>query len=77
MSPKLPRPTGPELIRALLRAGWYRDHQTGSHVFLRHPDRPGVTVNVPYHAGRVIKPTILSRILDQTGLTADELRDLL
>ncbi|MCL4467167.1 MAG: type II toxin-antitoxin system HicA family toxin [Chloroflexi bacterium] len=76
MSPRLPRVTATELLRALQRAGWYRDHQTGSHVFLRHEARPG-TLNVPFHAGRVIKPAILERILEVAGLSADELRRLL
>ena len=76
MSPKLPRITARELLRALHRAGWAEDHQTGSHLFLRHPSRPGTAI-VPIHARVVIKPKTLQSILDQAGLSVDELRDLL
>ena len=76
MGPRLPRVTATELVRALQHAGWYRDHQTGSHIFLRHPVKLG-TVNVPFHAGRIIKPASLQRILETAGLTVDELRELL
>lgn len=76
MSPRFPRVTAAQLLRALQHAGWYRDHQTGSHVFLRHETLPG-TINVPFHAGKVIKPSILGHILDYAGLNAEELRRLM
>lgn len=76
MSPKLPRITAAELLRALFRDGWYRAHQVGSHLALRHDGRPG-KVTVPVHAGAILAPKTLQSILDQTGLTADQLRDLL
>ncbi len=76
MSPRLPRITATQLIRALHRAGWADNRQTGSHLFLRHPDRPG-TVVVPVHARKAIKPRTLQSIFDQAGLSADELSDLL
>ena len=34
--PKLPRISAKKVLRALLRAGFYIHHQTGSHVNLRH-----------------------------------------
>jgi predicted RNA binding protein YcfA (HicA-like mRNA interferase family) len=76
VSPKSPRITAAQLLRALRRDGWYPDHQTGSHQFLRHPSRPG-TVVVAVHAGRIIKPKTLQSILEQAGLSADDLRKLL
>jgi predicted RNA binding protein YcfA (HicA-like mRNA interferase family) len=76
MSAKLPRITATQLVRALHRAGWDDHHQTGSHLFLRHPSRLG-TVVVPIHARKIIKPKVLQSILEQAGLSADELRDLL
>lgn len=76
MTPKLPRVTAAELLRALYRNGWREVRQSGSHLMLEHPARPGY-VTVAVHAGRVILPKTLSRILDQAGLTADELRGLL
>jgi predicted RNA binding protein YcfA (HicA-like mRNA interferase family) len=77
VSPKLPRVTAAEVLRALGRVGWYVDHQKGSHVYLRHADRPGMRVTVADHVGETIAPKTLQSILEQAGLTADELRRLL
>jgi predicted RNA binding protein YcfA (HicA-like mRNA interferase family) len=77
MSPKLPRITGREVLRALRRAGWVEDRQEGSHVVLRHGDRPGRRVTVAVHAGETLKPKTLSSILDQAGLSIDAFRELL
>ncbi len=74
--PRLPRVTAADLLRALRRDGWEIDRQRGSHVQLVHSTKPGL-VTVPSHAGRTIPLGTLRRILDQAGLTADELRDLL
>jgi predicted RNA binding protein YcfA (HicA-like mRNA interferase family) len=76
MSPKLPRITARDLVRALRRAGWYDDRQVGSHLTLRHPNRPGA-VQVPMHVGDVLAPKTLQSALDQAGMTTDELRELL
>ena len=76
MSPKLPRVTGGELVRALERDAWYRTRQHGSHVVMRHPAKPGRAV-VPVHAGRTLPPGIVARTLQDAGLTLEELRRLL
>jgi predicted RNA binding protein YcfA (HicA-like mRNA interferase family) len=76
VSPKLPRITAQELIRALHKAGWYDDHQTGSHLTLMHPTKQGRVV-VPMHRGKDLKLGTLSSILDDAALTADDLRRLL
>ncbi|MER3486297.1 MAG: hypothetical protein C4345_10310 [Chloroflexota bacterium] len=76
MGERLPRITATELVRALQRAGWQVARQRGSHLSLIHPGKRG-TVIVPVHAGRIIKPRTLLTILQQAGLTADELRALL
>jgi len=34
-------------------------------------------VTVPVHAGAILKPKTLLSILDQAGITVEELRDLL
>lgn len=76
MSPKLPRITATDLLRVLHRNGWVDVRQRGSHLKLQHPARPGTLV-VPVHAGAIIKPKTLQTILDQVGLDADELIELL
>jgi predicted RNA binding protein YcfA (HicA-like mRNA interferase family) len=65
-----------QLIRALERAGFFVHHIRGSHHYLRHPDKPGILVTVPYHS-RDLKRGTLRAILRQAGLTPDQLRDLL
>ena len=45
--PKLPRVTSRKLIATLLREGFLRDRQRGSHVILRHSD--GRRAIVPMH----------------------------
>jgi predicted RNA binding protein YcfA (HicA-like mRNA interferase family) len=65
-----------QLIRALERAGFFVHHTRGSHYYLRHPDKPGILVTIPYH-NRDLKLGTLRSILRQAGLTVDELHDLL
>ncbi len=76
MSGRLPRATGPAVIRALERGGWIRIRTTGGHAHLKHPDRSGL-VTVGTHAGEIIPPGTMKSILRQSGLTANELKDLL
>jgi predicted RNA binding protein YcfA (HicA-like mRNA interferase family) len=77
LSPKSPRITARQVVQALRRVGWYQHHQEGAHVFLRHPDRPGMRVTVAMHAGETIKPRTLKSILEQAGLTVDDFIELL
>ncbi len=74
--PRLPRITAGELLRALRGDGWEVSRQSGSHHILRHPTKKGAVV-VPYHGGRDLRTGTLASIIDQAGLTADDLRRLL
>lgn len=76
MAERLPRVTAAELLRALERDGWVRVRQKGSHVRLHHPNRSG-KVTVAVHAGKVVKPGTLRGILEQAGLSAERLKELL
>ena len=76
MSERLPRITATDLLQALRRAGWMPVRQTGAHLVLHHPDRPGRIV-LPMHTRKTIPPGTLSSILKEAGLTADDLRRLL
>ncbi|MGH9110134.1 MAG: type II toxin-antitoxin system HicA family toxin [Acidimicrobiales bacterium] len=71
--PQVPRCTGRQVVRALLKLGWVVATQRGSHVQLMHPTRGG-RVTVPVHSGETLGPGLLRSILSQAGLTADELR---
>lgn len=59
-----------EVIRVLLRLGWERVGQEGSHVKLTLPDGSR-TVSVPEHRGEV-RPGTFSSILRQADMTARE-----
>ena len=72
----LPVVTPRQLIRVLERAGFSVHHVRGSHHYLRHPDKPGVLVTIPYH-GRDLKRGTLRSILRQAGISVSELADLL
>jgi predicted RNA binding protein YcfA (HicA-like mRNA interferase family) len=74
--PRLPRVTPRKLLRALLRAGFYIHHQTGSHANLRHPEKSHLHVVVPRHSGDLAPKTIKS-IIVQCELTVDEFVTLL
>lgn len=51
-------------------------HQRGSHLVLRHADKP-CRVIVPVHAGETLYPKTLLSILEQANMTAEEFRRLL
>jgi predicted RNA binding protein YcfA (HicA-like mRNA interferase family) len=72
---RLPRLTGSEIISALRGAGFDVVRVKGSHHVLRHPD--GRTTTVPAHAGEVIGPGLLSKILRDCELSREQLSRLL
>ncbi|MBV8298109.1 MAG: type II toxin-antitoxin system HicA family toxin [Candidatus Eremiobacteraeota bacterium] len=74
MSAHLPVVTGDRLIRALKRHGWTVLRQRGSHIRLRRGDR---TISVSAHAKQDVPVGTLASILDDAGLTPDDLRRLL
>jgi predicted RNA binding protein YcfA (HicA-like mRNA interferase family) len=69
--PRLPRLRGRELIAALRRAGFIVLRVKGSHHFLQHPD--GRRTVVPIHAGEVIGPGLLNKILKDAEIEAEDL----
>ena len=76
MSRHLPAVSGREMIRALRHAGFVVLRQKGSHVSLEKRTSDGYwrTV-VPLH--REIRPGTMSDILNQSGLSKEELMELL
>jgi predicted RNA binding protein YcfA (HicA-like mRNA interferase family) len=72
---KLPRVTGEEMTRALVRTGFAVVRVRGSHQTLRHSD--GRVTVIPTHAGETIGPGLLSKILRDCELTRDEFARLL
>jgi predicted RNA binding protein YcfA (HicA-like mRNA interferase family) len=76
MSQRLPRITAIQLLRALHRDGWVEHRGVGGHVQLKHASKPG-RVTIPAHRGLILKPKTLLTALEQAGLTAERLRELL
>jgi len=70
---RLPVCSGQEAIRAFQRMGYQLDHQTGSHIILRHPQMRRLTV--PNH--RELAKGTLRALIREAGLTKKEFLDLL
>ena len=70
---RLPVLSGREVVKALSRIGYYVRDQKGSHVHLRHPERPPLTI--PMHQ-EVARGTLRAIIRD-AGLTMEDFLDLL
>ncbi len=69
---RLPRISGGKVITALEKFGFKVVRIKGSHHFLRHPD--GRATVVPVHRAEVIGPGLLTRILSDCELSADDFR---
>lgn len=76
MSPALPVLRPKECLRALEKAGFYIDHQTGSHVRLFQRTKPGLRVTIPMH-NKDLPPGTLKSILRQANLSIEEFLKLL
>jgi predicted RNA binding protein YcfA (HicA-like mRNA interferase family) len=76
MPPKLANLKPREVVRALQRAGWTIHETAGSHVQLKHPDKPG-RLTVPYHERFDLPKHIVKSIIRQAGLTNQQFFDLL
>jgi predicted RNA binding protein YcfA (HicA-like mRNA interferase family) len=73
MSLKLPVVSGQQLIKAFSKLGYYVRGQQGSHVHLRHPVHPPLTI--PTH--KEIARGTLRAIIRQAGFSIDDFIDLL
>jgi len=73
--PKIPLLSGIEAVKAFSKIGYIIDHQTGSHIILRHKDPPHRRLTVPNHQ-ELARGTLRS-IIRQSGLTHDEFLSLL
>jgi predicted RNA binding protein YcfA (HicA-like mRNA interferase family) len=72
---RLPRIDGRAVIAALGKAGFEVVRVKGSHHLLRHAD--GRTTTVSVHAGEIIGPGLLGKILRDCDLSRDAFLDLL
>lgn len=70
---KLPVVSGMEVLKALSRIGYYVRDQKGSHVHLRHPEKPPLTI--PMH--KELDRRTLKSIIKVAEISVEELIDLL
>ena len=74
--PRLPRLSGPELIRILKKIGFEKKRQKGSHVFLeKYIEGKRKVLIVPNH--KEIDKVTLIEIIRQAGLKRDQFMSLL
>lgn len=69
--PKLPALTSKQLLKKLKKLGFVKDHASGSHIIMYHPQTNRRAV-VPFHLKDLPKGT-LSAILRESGINRDEL----
>jgi len=62
------------LERLLLKLGFVKMRQRGSHVFYRHAD--GRTTTIPFHAKQDLPRPLLRAILREINLSIDEYNKL-
>ena len=72
---RLPRVSGDEMTKTLVKIGFSVVRTRGSHRILQHPD--GRVTVVPVHAGEAIGPGLLLKILADCELARDEFEKLL
>ena len=70
---RLPVCSGADAVQAFRRAGYEVDHQTGSHIILRHPSQRRLTV--PNH--RELAKGTLRALIREAGLTKEQFTELL
>ncbi|MFN8006152.1 MAG: type II toxin-antitoxin system HicA family toxin [Terriglobia bacterium] len=69
------RVTGKTVIAALRRGGFEVIRIKGSHYFLQHSD--GRRTVVPVHAGEIIGPGLMAKILRDCEMTSQTFQSLL
>lgn len=71
--PPVPSAPAKEIIKALERAGYCFDRQSGSHVILKHATRK--TLSIPRH--NPVKRGTLRALISLAGFSVSEFIDLL
>ena len=61
--------------KLLIKLGFAKVRQKGSHAFYRHPD--GRTTTVPHHKGRLLARPLIREILREVDISIDDYNGLL
>jgi len=64
-----------EMEKLLLRIGFVKKRQSGSHVFYRHPD--GRSTTVPFHLSKTLSRPLIRDILSEIKLSVEDYTELL
>jgi predicted RNA binding protein YcfA (HicA-like mRNA interferase family) len=73
--PKYPILKPQEIIKVLIKLGFFEVRQKGSHKQFRHSDGRNTTVS--FHKGRDISPVLLKKILSDIKIDLDTFREYL
>jgi predicted RNA binding protein YcfA (HicA-like mRNA interferase family) len=76
VSRKRPALKPKDVLRILEREGFAVHHVSGSHYVLKHAQKTGLRVTLPWHS-RDLKRGTLRSIIEQAGYTVDEFAALL
>jgi len=68
--PKLPTFKPREVVKKLIKLGFIKHHQVGSHLTMKHPES-GKRAVIPMHLKDIKKGT-LSSILRESGIDRDK-----
>jgi predicted RNA binding protein YcfA (HicA-like mRNA interferase family) len=72
---RLPRLTGRQLLKALVRQDFVVVRIKGSHHFIRHPD--GRATVIPIHTNETLGPGLFIQILKDIEMSRDQLFQIL
>jgi predicted RNA binding protein YcfA (HicA-like mRNA interferase family) len=75
MSEKLPRVTASEIIKVLEKCGFFPARQSGSHKIYKNDE--GRRATVPFHSGKILHPKVLKSIMNEAGLSIEDLKNYL
>ena len=76
MSKRIPALKPSRVIRALLKAGFFIHHQTGSHIRLKHREKPEALTFARHDRFEVLH-IITQKLLRRAGLTEEAFLNLL
>jgi predicted RNA binding protein YcfA (HicA-like mRNA interferase family) len=71
----LPHISGRKVVQAIIKIGYERDRQKGSHIVMRQVSHPHRRIVVPEH--KVVAKGTLRAIIRHAGLTVEDFKKLL
>jgi len=75
--PKLSPLKAKEIIKIFLKIGFYKHHQTGSHIQLRHEQKLHLRVTIPRHDKFELPASVVGSILKQAELNKETFIELI